>query len=104
MSTAPELRPFQAEAIARVYTQIAAGCLRLLITAPTGSGKTVIGAELIAGAVARRERVLFLAHRRELINQASRKLHAAGIDHGILLPGYPMRPGELVQVASIPTL
>ncbi len=49
-------------------------------------------------------RVLFLAHRRELILQTSRKLYELGIDHGILLPGYPVRLHEPVQVASIATL
>jgi hypothetical protein len=42
--------------------------------------------------------------RRELVTQASRKLHAAGVEHGILLPGFPSRPREAVQVASIATL
>ncbi len=50
------------------------------------------------------QRVLFLAHRRELIHQTSRKLHDLGIDHGILLPGYPVRLHEPVQVASVATL
>lgn len=50
------------------------------------------------------KRILFLAHRRELILQTSRKLHEFGIDHGILLPGYPARLYEPVQVASIATL
>jgi DNA repair protein RadD len=49
-------------------------------------------------------RVLFLAHRRELILQTSRKLYELDIDHGILLPGYPARLHEPVQVASIATL
>jgi DNA repair protein RadD len=49
-------------------------------------------------------RVLFLAHRRELILQTSRKLYEVGIDHGILLPGYPVRLHEPVQIASVATL
>src|SRR5262249_27855569 len=54
--------------------------------------------------VTRGRRVIFLAHRRELITQASRKLHAAGIDAGIILPGFPMRLAEPVQVASVASL
>jgi superfamily II DNA or RNA helicase len=50
------------------------------------------------------KRILFLAHRRELILQASDKLYALGIDHGIIMPGYPSRPDEPVQVASVQTL
>lgn len=50
------------------------------------------------------KRILFLAHRRELIQQTSRKLYDLGIDHGVLLPGHRPRPAEPVQVASIATL
>src|SRR5436190_16146417 len=72
---------------------------------PTGSGKTVIAAELIRDAVAQGKRVLFLVHRRELVSQSARKLYDAGIDPGIILAGGPeMRLAQPVQVASIPTL
>lgn len=49
-------------------------------------------------------RVLVLAHRRELVGQMSRRLHGAGIDHGIIAAGFKARPGEPVQIASIQTL
>src|SRR5204863_9915738 len=102
--TAPTLRGYQREVIARVEAEIAAGKRRILLVAPTGAGKTVIAAALTAAAVDDARRVLFLAHRRELITQASGKLYAAGVDHGILLPGFPPRPGEPVQVGSVWTV
>jgi DNA repair protein RadD len=100
----PELRPYQTDAIARVRAEIDAGRRRILLVAPTGSGKTVIAAAFIRDAIQDRKRVLFLAHRRELIVQASRKLHDFYCDHGILLPGYPTRLHEPLQIASIATL
>jgi superfamily II DNA or RNA helicase len=100
----PFLRPYQRKVIDRVNAQVADGHRRLCVVAPTGSGKTVVAAVLIAEAVARSERVVFVAHRRELIEQTSRKLHAVGVDHGIIQAGYPVRPGVSVQVASIQTL
>lgn len=96
------LRPYQADLIARVMAAISAGTRRILIVAPTGSGKTVIAAALVHAMG--RPRTLFLAHRWELIDQASGKLHAAGIDHGIIQAGFPARMAERVQVASVPTL
>jgi superfamily II DNA or RNA helicase len=81
------LRPYQTDVISRIWAAIDAAKRRILLVAPTGSGKTVIAGAIGADAVARGLRVLFLAHRRELIGQASRKLHAAGVDHGIILPG-----------------
>jgi DNA repair protein RadD len=102
---APELRPYQREVIDRVEAEIAAGRRRVLLVAPTGSGKTVIAAAVVADAVARGLRVLVLVHRRELVAQTVDKLFAAGIDAGIIQAGGPpMRLGQSVQVASIQTL
>jgi DNA repair protein RadD len=100
----PVLRDYQTNAVSRVLDAIEAGKKRILLVAPTGAGKTVLAAALVDNALRKQKRVLFLAHRRELIKQASNKLHATGIDHGILLPGYGPRPEEPVQVASIATL
>ena len=103
-ATAPRLREYQLHVIAEIEAAITAGRRRILLVAATGSGKTVIAGEVIHRAIARRERVLFLAHRREIIRQSSEKLHAVGVDHGILQAGSPTRPSERVQVASIATL
>jgi DNA repair protein RadD len=100
----PSLRDYQTDVCTRVLDAISDGKKRPLIVAPTGAGKTILAVALIEDALHKGKRVLFLAHRRELIKQASNKLHAAGIDHGILLPGYGPRPEEPVQVASIATL
>jgi superfamily II DNA or RNA helicase len=102
--SAPILRNYQREVIDRISAAIAAGHRRLLLIAPTGAGKTIIAAEIIADAIRKGRRALFLGHRRELLTQASAKLYAAKVDHALLLPGFPPRPGEPVQIASIATL
>jgi DNA repair protein RadD len=99
-----QLRPYQHKVIDDFYTAIRAGKRRPLVCMPTGSGKTVLFAEIIRRQVANGFKVIVLAHRRELIGQASAKLHAAGVDHGIVLAGHPTRPSEPVQVVSIATL
>jgi DNA repair protein RadD len=102
--TAPELRPYQVDVIAEFDKRIEAGVRRIIMVAPTGAGKTVIGAHIIRNKASAARSVLVLAHRREIIGQTSRKLHAAGISHGIIQAGFQPRPLELVQVASIQTL
>lgn len=99
-----ELRPYQVNFIADVKANVAAGRRRVLGVAPTGAGKTVIAVEIIRDAVARGKRVLILVDRREHTKQWSEKLHAAGIDHGIVQAGFPTRPGAKVQLASVQTL
>jgi len=100
----PELRPYQAEAGAKVNAAIAAGYRRVLMVAPTGSGKTVIAAAMIDQAAAAGREVLVVAHRREIVAQTVAKLADAGIEAGIIQAGVEPRPELLVQVASIQTL
>lgn len=103
--TGPQLRPYQTNVIDAARTALGAGGRkRIILVAPTGAGKTVIGAQVILNATSRGHRALFMVHRRELLRQAAAKLHDVGIDAGIVAPGFPSRPHQPVQVASIATL
>jgi superfamily II DNA or RNA helicase len=100
------LRHYQHRALELLDTVVAAGLHALLLVLPTGAGKTVVAAELIRRTVARGERALFLAPRRELVTQASRQLARIGVAHGLLLAGCEDRQDLFarVQVASLDTL
>ncbi len=69
-SSAPTLRPHQARARSLGYSAIRAGRRAPLFVAPTGAGKTRLAASMAADAVSRGRRVVWLAHRRELVQQA----------------------------------
>lgn len=99
-----DLRPYQVDVIAELNAAIAAGKRRLIVVAPTGAGKTIIGEAIIKDAVAAGQAVLLVAHTREIIRQTSAKLYDNGIEHGIIQAGYMTRPDEAVQVASVQTL
>jgi DNA repair protein RadD len=105
---AVRLRPYQVDAVARIEATIAAGVRRLVLVLPTGGGKTTIAGSLVQRALARGQRVLFLAHRRELIVQAYQRLLGMGLSVeqvGIVMANdRRRRPGAAVQVASIDTL
>lgn len=98
------LRPYQEAAIQGLRDAVSGGAKAPLLVAPTGSGKTVMAAAIIKNAVAFGQSVLFLAHRRELIEQTCRKLYAVGVEAGVILAGHPPQPSARVQVASIQTL
>ncbi|PWT84407.1 MAG: hypothetical protein C5B56_15660 [Proteobacteria bacterium] len=97
------LHPFQCEAVDRIE-QAFATSPKVLLVAPTGAGKTVIASEIIRREVASYRSVLFLAHRREIIQQTANKLTTNGVKHGVIMAGVDPRPMEPVQVASIDTL
>ncbi len=99
------LRSYQTEALDRIADAFAAGRRSPLLVAPTGSGKTVIAAELIRRAVDAGERCLFLAPRRELVHQTCHKLDDLDVRYGVLLAGDPRTNlYSPVQVASVDTL
>ena len=103
-SAGTELRDYQTDVIAECERTVAAGQRRILLVAPTGSGKTIIAARIIRNAVDQGRRVLIFAHRREIVGQTSDKLCAEGVEHGIIQAGFALRPYLPVQVATIQTL
>ena len=70
------LRPYQAEAIDAIRGEWAAGNKRTLLVSATGTGKTSIFGEIARRSIENGRRVLVLAHRGELIEQAANRLEA----------------------------
>ena len=106
--SAPQLREYQLRAVDAVRKHLRDGKRKVIIVSPTGSGKTVIAAHVMSSALGRGKRVLFMAHRRELINQTVAKLVDAGVPAdsiGVLMgDDKRTRSGAPIQVASVDTL
>lgn len=99
-----ELRPYQHNAIGNLRVSIGAGNRRVLLQAATGAGKTIVACEMIRLAMMKSKRVIFIAHRKEIITQTSGKLDAFGLEHGIIMANHSWVNNHAVQVASIQTL
>ncbi len=105
MSAVPVLHDYQDTAVNEIREQIRLGRKRILLVAPTGSGKGTIATWMIHRALQRKSRVLFLVNRRELVKDTSRRLDRLGVDHGVIMGNHPRRkPWLSVHVASIDTL
>ena len=69
-----ELRPYQQQAREHIHAEWENGHTRTLLVLPTGTGKTIVFASVAADQVRAGDRVLILAHRGELLEQAADKL------------------------------
>lgn len=70
-----DLRPYQQEAREAIFEQWDGGVSKTLLVLPTGCGKTIVFAKVTEDCVRRGDRVLILAHRGELLEQAADKIH-----------------------------
>lgn len=79
IALAPTLRPYQRDALAALTAARARGRNRLLYKSPTGTGKTVTFAQMPTwpGLVPGVGKMLVIAHREELLDQAAAKIQAA---------------------------
>lgn len=95
-------RRYQVDAIATARAKFAAGAKSVLIVSPTGSGKTYMLSLIAQGHLERKptNRVVWLAHRTELLDQAATCLRGLGLDVGLRGEGRAAR----VQIESIQTI
>lgn len=99
------LRDYQTDLIARTRAAMQQGARRVCIQSPTGSGKTALVAQMLAGAAARGKRAWFLVHRKELLDQSVQTfIESADIHTGVVAAGYSASPLAPVQVCSVPSL
>lgn len=70
-----KLRPYQEAARESIFSEWEKGNKKTLLVLPTGTGKTIVFAKVTETCVAKSDRVLILAHRGELLDQAADKLN-----------------------------
>jgi len=71
------VRPYQEASKAAVEREWLEGRSRTLLVLPTGCGKTIVFCQITEDLVRMGKRVLILAHRGELLDQAAQKMEAA---------------------------
>src|SRR5690625_2552163 len=69
-----KLRDYQEDSRKAIQAEWDKGIKKTLLVLPTGTGKTIVFSKVIEDRVKKGERVLVLAHRGELLDQAADKL------------------------------
>ena len=101
-----ELRPYQTEAVSSILTTWESGVDKALLSVFTGGGKTIIFAKVIENRIADGSHTLVLAHREELLSQASDKINfVTGLDTALeKAESTAVGSDKNIVVASVQTL
>ena len=111
--TEMELRDYQCRIIDETRAQMQAGQKRILITSPTGSGKTVLTAFMMKQAMQKGLGSMLVVHRKELMEQTIATLRGVGLNPQIIQSGSSSgrrrekecgKKSANVTVASVQTL
>jgi superfamily II DNA or RNA helicase len=97
------LRPYQQQYIDSVLS-LRKKFSKLLLVAPTGSGKTRLSAALISDFISEGKRVLFVVDMVSLIDQSYASFRQYDLKCGFIKAGYPSNAKAPVQIASVQTL
>ncbi len=100
----PEPRDYQFRSIEFVRQGIRDGHLRQILCIPTGGGKTICSAYLIAEAVAKGSKAVFVCDRVALVNQTSKAFTEFGITHGVAQGKNTFGRSLPVQICSAQTI
>lgn len=100
-----QLYDYQTASVDALRENIRAAIKNQVLAAPTGSGKTVIGAYLLNECLNKGKRAIFLCDRISLIDQTSAMLDDYDIGHGVIqAQHYRWQPHQKIQVASQQTI
>ena len=99
-----ELRDYQKELKSHIYQLIRDGYKRILVYAPTGSGKTAILSSISSDCLSKNKRLMLIVHRDFLVEQSRTAMIKTGIDSnniGIIKAGYKEDRDRPIQIAEL---
>lgn len=99
-----EMRPYQQEAMRQTLEGWQGGQISRGVIAPTGAGKTVIMTELASAIMREGGRILLVAHRTELVDQAERTLKVVGVNIGREQGKLSAKSTDRIVVSTVQTM
>lgn len=82
-----QLRDYQQETIDNVYRSMKQGNRRIIVQQPPRTGKTVIMAEIARRTTSKGNRVMFIIHRKEVLEQAEKTFKVQNVDMSLAVMG-----------------
>jgi superfamily II DNA or RNA helicase len=99
-----ELRPYQNNSIKGLW-EAAREHDRMILSLPTGGGKSTIMSAFVKIMVKHNRRVIFVVHSRELVIQFAQRMYKQfGVECGIIMNGVKEDRSKMVQCASVLSL
>ena len=98
-----QLRDYQNELIEGIYQSMSKGNTKIMVVSPAGSGKSVTMSEIARRATDKGNRVLFIVHRRELVNQIKATFIANGVDMDLCRVGMVQTVSNRIKRGKEPT-
>jgi DNA repair protein RadD len=95
--------PHQIRGCEGVIAAFRRGSKRVVLTSPTGGGKTKMEQMLALHFLRQGQRVDLYTNRKFLLEQLTASLDKAGIPHGIRASGYEYDPSHRLQICSVQT-
>jgi len=99
-----KLRPYQLTTKAMIKQHFDNGIKSVFMVMPTGGGKTVTFADMVAEVIKNGFNPWIVVDRKELLEQAKGKVMQYGITPGIVTGGKRFKPGKEAYIATVQTL
>jgi DNA repair protein RadD len=105
----PILRAYQVEITTTVRKTVGdlirrGLCVRVILQASTGAGKSVIALYLMLLCAQKGRRCLFVVSGRTLVDQIEKHLKRSGVNYGVIMAGRGRNHDALIQIASKETI
>ena len=99
-----KLRDYQLESINNIYDSVKKGHHSIIVQSPPRTGKTVIRSEIARRATKKGNRVMFVVHRKEIVDQVIKTFRANEVDMALTQIGMVQTFTRRVDKLSEPTI
>ena len=99
-----KLRDYQQETVDKVYQSIRNGHKSIMVQQPPRTGKTVIMADIARRATAKGNRILFVVHRQEIVQQVIKTFKANDVNMNLSTIGMVQTIARHVEELEPPSI